>query len=159
MKKKGKQRRRNERYQCWQMLASKFENPNIYICIYWMYTKGTRHPLYVLRCTRNEKGIHLQSIKSCIVDLLSTGSKFWILFYIWQTGQNMDRKSTDTSRIMVTHVAPPACGSDASIPDALNNFYSQFNTQNTLTARKTKPPLSDQVLHLTTADVKKTLQS
>ncbi|KAK3559103.1 hypothetical protein QTP86_004117 [Hemibagrus guttatus] len=52
--------------------------------------------------------------------------------------------------------APPACDSDASLPDALNNFYARFEAQNDVTARKTIPPPEDQVLCLTTADVRKT---
>ncbi|KAK3538721.1 hypothetical protein QTP86_014319 [Hemibagrus guttatus] len=46
--------------------------------------------------------------------------------------------------------APPACDSDASLPDALNSFYARFEAQNDVTARKTIPPLEDQVLCLTT---------
>ncbi|MCI4376387.1 hypothetical protein PGIGA_G00187890 [Pangasianodon gigas] len=51
----------------------------------------------------------------------------------------------------------PACDSDASLPDALNNFYARFEAQNGVMARKTTPPPNDQVLCLTTADVRKTL--
>ncbi|KAK3529355.1 hypothetical protein QTP70_029327 [Hemibagrus guttatus] len=36
--------------------------------------------------------------------------------------------------------APPACDSDASFPDALNSFYTRFEAQNDVTARKTIPP-------------------
>ncbi|KAK3507001.1 hypothetical protein QTP70_034973 [Hemibagrus guttatus] len=36
--------------------------------------------------------------------------------------------------------APPACDSDASLPDALNSFYAQFEAQNNVTVRKTIPP-------------------
>ncbi|KAK3512429.1 hypothetical protein QTP70_009852 [Hemibagrus guttatus] len=39
----------------------------------------------------------------------------------------------------------------------LNNFYTRFEAQNDVTARKTIPPPEDQVLCLTTADVRKTL--
>ncbi|KAK3506659.1 hypothetical protein QTP70_012929 [Hemibagrus guttatus] len=53
--------------------------------------------------------------------------------------------------------APPACDSDASLPDALNNFYARFEAQNDVTVRKTIPPPEDQVLCLTMADVRKTL--
>ncbi|KAK3507307.1 hypothetical protein QTP70_013563 [Hemibagrus guttatus] len=53
--------------------------------------------------------------------------------------------------------APPACDSDASLPDALNSFYARFEARNDVTARKTIPPPEDQVLCLTTADVRKTL--
>ncbi|KAK3527264.1 hypothetical protein QTP86_018628 [Hemibagrus guttatus] len=41
--------------------------------------------------------------------------------------------------------------------DALNSFYARFEAQNDMTARKTIPPPEDQVLCLTTADVRKTL--
>ncbi|KAI4883753.1 hypothetical protein NFI96_007668 [Prochilodus magdalenae] len=54
--------------------------------------------------------------------------------------------------------APPACDSDASLPDALNHFYTRFETQNGVSARKTTPPPDDQVLCLTAADVRKTLR-
>ncbi|KAK3553565.1 hypothetical protein QTP70_004562 [Hemibagrus guttatus] len=53
--------------------------------------------------------------------------------------------------------APPACDSDASLPDALNSFYARFEAQTDVTARKSIPPPEDQVLCLTTADVRKTL--
>ncbi|KAK3529161.1 hypothetical protein QTP70_018114, partial [Hemibagrus guttatus] len=53
--------------------------------------------------------------------------------------------------------APPACDRDASLPDALNNFYARFEAQNGMTARKTIPPPEDQVLCLTTANVRNTL--
>ncbi|KAL7887641.1 hypothetical protein AOLI_G00053620 [Acnodon oligacanthus] len=39
---------------------------------------------------------------------------------------------------------PPACDSDASLPDVLNNFYDRFVAQNSLTARKTTPPPIEQ---------------
>ncbi|KAK3516391.1 hypothetical protein QTP70_010485 [Hemibagrus guttatus] len=53
--------------------------------------------------------------------------------------------------------APTACDSDVSIPDALNSFYARFEAQNDVTVRKTIPSLEDQVLCLTTADMRKTL--
>ncbi|KAI4879698.1 hypothetical protein NFI96_007535 [Prochilodus magdalenae] len=74
------------------------------------------------------------------------------------------RDSGDTRRmwqgiqaIINYRTAPPACDSDASLPDALNHFYARFETQNSMTARKTTPPPDDQVLCLTAADVRKTL--
>ncbi|XP_053093073.1 uncharacterized protein LOC128318920 [Pangasianodon hypophthalmus] len=51
----------------------------------------------------------------------------------------------------------PACDSDAYLPDALNNFYARFEAQNVVMARKNTPSPKDQVLCLTTADVRKTL--
>ncbi|KAK3527280.1 hypothetical protein QTP86_018608 [Hemibagrus guttatus] len=53
--------------------------------------------------------------------------------------------------------APPACDSDASLPDALNSFSARFEAQNDVTARKTIPPPENKVLCLTMADVRKTL--
>ncbi|KAK3570542.1 hypothetical protein QTP86_022078 [Hemibagrus guttatus] len=53
--------------------------------------------------------------------------------------------------------APPACDSDASLLDALNNFYAWFEAWNDVMARKTIPPPEDQVLCLTVADVRQTL--
>ncbi|XP_036419924.1 uncharacterized protein LOC118803541 [Colossoma macropomum] len=52
---------------------------------------------------------------------------------------------------------PPACDSDGSLPDALNNFYARFEARNGTTARKTTPPPSEQVLCLSTADVRRSL--
>ncbi|KAK3523195.1 hypothetical protein QTP86_021749, partial [Hemibagrus guttatus] len=52
---------------------------------------------------------------------------------------------------------PSAFDSDASLPDALNDFYAQFEAQNNVAARKTITPSNDQVLCLSTADVKRTL--
>ncbi|KAK3553582.1 hypothetical protein QTP70_005752 [Hemibagrus guttatus] len=52
---------------------------------------------------------------------------------------------------------PSACDSDASLPDALNDFYAWFEAQNNVAARKTIPPPNNQVLCLSTADVKRTL--
>ncbi|KAK3525553.1 hypothetical protein QTP86_034852, partial [Hemibagrus guttatus] len=53
---------------------------------------------------------------------------------------------------------PPASDSDASLPNALNSFYARFEAQNDMTVRKTIPPLEEEVLCLTTADVRKTLR-
>uniref|UniRef100_A0A669BQX1 Reverse transcriptase domain-containing protein n=1 Tax=Oreochromis niloticus TaxID=8128 RepID=A0A669BQX1_ORENI len=52
----------------------------------------------------------------------------------------------------------PACDGDGSLPDALNNFYARFDRQNDVAARKSTPPQKDQVLCLTTAEVRKTLR-
>ncbi|KAK3521384.1 hypothetical protein QTP70_004133 [Hemibagrus guttatus] len=78
------------------------------------------------------------------------------------------RESMATSRAAVTldacgkypvdHQVSPACDSDAFLPDAINNFYTQFEAWNDVTARKTIPPPEDQVVCLTTADVRKTLR-
>ncbi|KAK3572107.1 hypothetical protein QTP86_022186, partial [Hemibagrus guttatus] len=45
---------------------------------------------------------------------------------------------------------------DASLPDALNDFYARFESQNNVAARKTIPTPNDQVLCLSTADMKRT---
>ncbi|KAK1794318.1 hypothetical protein P4O66_011204, partial [Electrophorus voltai] len=47
---------------------------------------------------------------------------------------------------------PPSCDSDAILPDALNDFYAQFEAQNNVAAEKSIPPQNDQVLCLTAAD-------
>ncbi|KAK3520106.1 hypothetical protein QTP70_013681 [Hemibagrus guttatus] len=52
---------------------------------------------------------------------------------------------------------PSACDSDSSLPDTLNDFYDRFEAQNNVAARKTIPPPNDQVLCLSTADVRRTL--
>ncbi|KAK3507128.1 hypothetical protein QTP70_007960 [Hemibagrus guttatus] len=52
---------------------------------------------------------------------------------------------------------PSACDSDASLPDALNDFYARFEAQNNVAVRKTIPPPNDQVLCLSMADVSRTL--
>ncbi|KAK3528731.1 hypothetical protein QTP70_010390 [Hemibagrus guttatus] len=54
--------------------------------------------------------------------------------------------------------APPACDSDASLPDALNSFYACFEARNDITASKTIPTPEEQVLCLTTANMRKTLR-
>ncbi|KAI5085875.1 hypothetical protein C0J45_23573, partial [Silurus meridionalis] len=51
----------------------------------------------------------------------------------------------------------PACDPDASLPDALNNFYARFKVQNNIVAMKTTLPPNDQVLCLTTAELRKIL--
>ncbi|KAK3552750.1 hypothetical protein QTP86_022157, partial [Hemibagrus guttatus] len=52
---------------------------------------------------------------------------------------------------------PSACDSDSSLPDTLNDFYDRFEAQNNVVARKPIPPPNDQVLCLSTADVRRTL--
>ncbi|KAK3556436.1 hypothetical protein QTP70_008279 [Hemibagrus guttatus] len=52
---------------------------------------------------------------------------------------------------------PSACDSDASLQDVLNDFYTRFEAQNKVAARKTIPPPNDQVLCVSTADVRRTL--
>ncbi|KAK3548438.1 hypothetical protein QTP70_013070 [Hemibagrus guttatus] len=50
-----------------------------------------------------------------------------------------------------------ACDSDASLPDALNDFYARFEAQNNVAARKPIPPPNNQVLCLSMADVRRAL--
>ncbi|CAI5660864.1 unnamed protein product [Oreochromis niloticus] len=52
----------------------------------------------------------------------------------------------------------PAAGGGDIGSDALNNFYARFDRQNDVAARKSTPPPNDQVLCLTTAEVRKTLR-
>ncbi|KAK1804805.1 hypothetical protein P4O66_003647 [Electrophorus voltai] len=52
----------------------------------------------------------------------------------------------------------PSCDSDATLPDALNDFYARFEAQNNVAAEKSIPPQNDQVLCLTAADVRRTLR-
>ncbi|KAK3537153.1 hypothetical protein QTP70_002658 [Hemibagrus guttatus] len=59
--------------------------------------------------------------------------------------------------IMNYKTTSPACDSDASLPDALNDFYAWFKAQNSIVVRKTIPPPHDQVLCFSTADMKTTL--
>ncbi|KAK3572543.1 hypothetical protein QTP86_000452 [Hemibagrus guttatus] len=59
--------------------------------------------------------------------------------------------------IMNYKTTSPACDSDASLPDALNDFYARFKAQNSVAARKTILPPNDQVLCFSTAEVKRTL--
>ncbi|KAK3512752.1 hypothetical protein QTP70_024816 [Hemibagrus guttatus] len=48
----------------------------------------------------------------------------------------------------------PACDGDASLSDALNDFYAWFEAQNSVAVRKTIPPPNNQVLCFSTAVVK-----
>ncbi|KAI4878406.1 hypothetical protein NFI96_029705, partial [Prochilodus magdalenae] len=93
------------------------------------------------RAIREAKRAHGQSIHSHFRDSGDTRR-------MWQGIQAITNYRT----------TPPACDSDASLPDALNHFYARFETQNSVAARKTTPPPDDQVLCLTAADVRKTLR-
>ncbi|KAI4904481.1 hypothetical protein NFI96_029745, partial [Prochilodus magdalenae] len=92
------------------------------------------------RAIRQAKRTHGQSIHSHFRDSGDTR-------HMWQGIQAVTNYRT----------TPPACDSDATLPDALNHFYTRFETQNGVAARKTTPPSDDQVLCLTAADVRKTL--
>ncbi|KAI4879014.1 hypothetical protein NFI96_008915 [Prochilodus magdalenae] len=91
---------------------------------------------------REAKRAYGQSIHSHFRDSGDTGR-------MWQGIQAFTNYTT----------APPACDSDATFPDALNHFYTRFEAQNGVAARKTTRPFDDQVLCLTAADVRKTLCS
>ncbi|KAK3505593.1 hypothetical protein QTP70_005237 [Hemibagrus guttatus] len=92
------------------------------------------------RAIREAKYAHVQRIHAHFLD--SGDSQ-----HMWQGIQAIKNyKSTS-----------PACDSDASLPVKLNDFYARFETQNSVALRKTIPPPNDQVLCLSTADVKRTL--
>ncbi|KAK3569400.1 hypothetical protein QTP86_027946, partial [Hemibagrus guttatus] len=54
-------------------------------------------------------------------------------------------------------ITPSACDSDASLPDALNDFYARFEAQNNVAVKKAIPSPNNQVLCLSTTDVRRTL--
>ncbi|KAI4883680.1 hypothetical protein NFI96_015821, partial [Prochilodus magdalenae] len=81
------------------------------------------------RAIRKAKRAHGQSIHSHFRDSGDTRR-------MWQGIQAITNYRT----------TPPAFDSDASLPDALNHFYARFETQTSVTARKTTPPTDDQVL-------------
>ncbi|KAK3518362.1 hypothetical protein QTP86_018292, partial [Hemibagrus guttatus] len=92
------------------------------------------------RAIREAKRMHAQRIHSHFQDCRDSR-------YMWQGIQAITNYKTTSS----------ACDSDASLLDALNEFYTRFEAQNNVAARKTIPPQNDQVLCLSTADVKRTL--
>lgn len=53
---------------------------------------------------------------------------------------------------------PPACSSDPSLPDQLYDFFARFEAENKEPARKMPPSPNDQVLCVSTADVRMTLR-
>ncbi|XP_051785665.1 uncharacterized protein LOC127528786 [Erpetoichthys calabaricus] len=89
---------------------------------------------------RAVKRAHAQRIRSYFQDSGDT-------WRIWQGNQ----------AIINYRITPPACDADASLPDALNNFYAWFKKQNDVAARKTISPPNNQVLLLTTANMRKPL--
>ncbi|KAK3560578.1 hypothetical protein QTP86_010916 [Hemibagrus guttatus] len=92
------------------------------------------------RAIKGVKRTHAQRIHGHFQD----SGDFW---RIWQGIQAITNYKT----------TPSACDSDTSLPDALNDFYARFKAQNNIAARKTIPPPNDQVLCLSTADLKRTL--
>ncbi|KAI4889747.1 hypothetical protein NFI96_019341, partial [Prochilodus magdalenae] len=80
------------------------------------------------RAIREAKRAHGQSIHSHFRDSGDTRR-------MWQGIQAITNYRT----------TPPACDSDASLPDALNHFYARFETQSGVAARKTTPPSDDQL--------------
>uniref|UniRef100_A0A1A8ATP4 Reverse transcriptase domain-containing protein n=1 Tax=Nothobranchius furzeri TaxID=105023 RepID=A0A1A8ATP4_NOTFU len=93
------------------------------------------------RAIREAKRAHAQRIHKHFMDSGDTRR-------MWQGLQAITNYRTTT----------PACDGDGSLPDALNNFYARFDRQNDVAARKSIPPPDDQVLCLTTAEVRKTLR-
>ncbi|KAI5085414.1 hypothetical protein C0J45_23128, partial [Silurus meridionalis] len=75
----------------------------------------------------------------------------------FQDSGDTRRMCQDIQAITNYKTTSPACDRDTSLPDALKDFYARFEVQNNMVARKTIPPPSDQVLCLTTAEVRKTL--
>ena len=57
----------------------------------------------------------------------------------------------------MTLVTPQAGVSDASLPHRLNEFYAQFEALNQTPGRKIIPPVEEQALSLSIADVRKSL--
>ncbi|KAK3511365.1 hypothetical protein QTP70_005288 [Hemibagrus guttatus] len=68
-----------------------------------------------------------------------------------------DKMALRTARAKLSRAIREAKLTDASLPDALNDFYARFKAQNNVAARKTIPPPNDQVLCLSTADMRRTL--
>ncbi|KAK1795581.1 hypothetical protein P4O66_001077 [Electrophorus voltai] len=89
---------------------------------------------------REAKRAHAQKIHRCFKD---TGD----IRHMWEGIQAVTnyRKTS------------PSCDSDASLPDALNDFYAQFEAQNNVAAEKSIPPQNDQVLCSTVAEVRRIL--
>ncbi|XP_049331041.1 probable RNA-directed DNA polymerase from transposon BS [Astyanax mexicanus] len=93
------------------------------------------------RAIREAKRAHTQRIHSHFKD---TGD----VRRMWQGIQAITNYRT----------MPPSCERDASLPDALNNFYARFEAQNNTLLRKTMPKPDEQVLCLTAVDVRNTLR-
>ncbi|KAK3555576.1 hypothetical protein QTP86_022017 [Hemibagrus guttatus] len=92
------------------------------------------------RAIREAKRTHAQRIHGHFQD--SGDSR-----HMWQGIQAITNYKT----------TPSACDSDASLPEALNDFYGRFEAHINVAVRKTIPPPNDQVLCLSTADVRRTL--
>ncbi|KAK3570992.1 hypothetical protein QTP86_033394, partial [Hemibagrus guttatus] len=58
----------------------------------------------------------------------------------FQDGGDSRRMWQDIQEITNYKTTPSACDSDASLPDALNDFYTRFEAQNNTAARKTVLP-------------------
>ncbi|KAF7690691.1 hypothetical protein HF521_012495, partial [Silurus meridionalis] len=97
-------------------------------------------PEAVHDCDREAKHAHAKRIHGHFTDSGDTG-------HMWQGIQVITNYKTTS----------PACDHDASLPDALNDFYAQFEVQNNMEARKTTTPPRDQVLCLTNTKVRTTL--
>ncbi|KAK3537580.1 hypothetical protein QTP70_015115, partial [Hemibagrus guttatus] len=75
----------------------------------------------------------------------------------WMTAKSSGDMWQGIQSITNCRTVSTACDSDASLRHALNSFDTRFEARNDVTARKTIPPPEDQVLCLTTANVRKTL--
>ncbi|KAI5088080.1 gastrula zinc finger protein XlCGF28.1-like [Silurus meridionalis] len=109
------------------------------------FRSGDKAPLKTTRAKlsraiREAKRAHVKKIHDHFQDIGDTRR-------MWQGIQAITNYKT----------SPPACDHDASLPDALNDFYARFEVQNNVKLRKTIPSPTDQVLCLTTAEVRKTL--
>lgn len=92
------------------------------------------------RAIKTSKSTHAQKIHNHFTDTKDTRC-------LWQGIQVITNYRT----------APLSCDGDSSLPEALNQFYSRFEEQNDKVARKATPPPNDQVLYLSTSEVRKTL--
>ncbi|XP_076849711.1 uncharacterized protein LOC143497938 [Brachyhypopomus gauderio] len=92
------------------------------------------------RAIRESKRAHAQRIHSHFKDTGDTRP-------MWQGIQAITNYRT----------TPPSCDGDASLPDALNDFYARFEAQNDTSARKTSPKPDEQALCLSAVDVRRTL--
>ena len=115
---------------------------------YIAFRAGDKEALSTARATlaraiRDAKRVHAQKIHGHFTDSGDT-------WQLWQGTQAITNYRTMT----------PACDSDASLPDAslLNVFYARFEAENDVVAKKNTPLPGEQVLCLTKAEVRKTLQ-
>ncbi|XP_072904707.1 uncharacterized protein [Hemitrygon akajei] len=75
----------------------------------------------------------------------------------FQDSGNTQRMWKGIQDITNYRTTSPDCAGDASLPDALNNFYARFEAENDVAVRKSTPTTNDQMLCLSVADVRRTL--